>query len=289
MDVWIWIAIVIGVSLISVIATLVIVKRQTVKKINYMFDAFEDGETNFKFHEKDSLNKSLNRLRGIFERQKISNEQESWTKLIRVLTHEIMNTLSPVVSLTDALTRHPEIRNDENLKESIDIISDSSVNLMEFVKTYRQITGIAKPVRKKVDLKKIVEKTVRLNEEFLDGKNVKVAMHFPSGEVEVFADEIQIGQIIQNLIKNSWQAGASIIEFDIKLLSDESVILWVKNNGEPIPVEVQEQIFIPFYTTKTDGSGIGLSVCRQIMRYHKGSIDLMRSNNSETVFELSFN
>ena len=288
MDTWIWIAIVFAVAFIAIIATLNINRHKTVKKINYMFDALEDGETNFKFREKDSLNKSLNRLRGIFEKQKIANEQESWTKLTRVLTHEIMNTLAPVVSLTDSLNRNEKIQNDELLKESLDIISDSSSHLMEFVTTYRQITGIARPIRQQIDLKKIIEKTVKLNEQLLSEKNVNVLMLFPDDEIIVYADEIQLTEVIQNLIKNAWQAEARNIEFHLKRLSDDSIVLWVKNDGLPIPVEAQEQIFIPFYTTKEEGTGIGLSVCRQIMRYHKGSIYLLRSNSSDTIFELSF-
>ncbi|MCH5242540.1 MAG: HAMP domain-containing histidine kinase [Muribaculaceae bacterium] len=288
MNTWIWIGIVVGIVIIAVVATIAVMKHKTVSKINYMFDALEDGETNFKFREKDSLNKSLNRLRGIFEKQKIANEQESWTKLTRVLTHEIMNTLAPVVSLTDSLNKNEKIKNDEILKESLDIISDSSHHLIEFVNTYRQITGISRPVRQKIDLKKVIDKTVKLNEQLLIEKHVKISMQFPEEDIIVYADEIQLTQVFQNLIKNAWQAEAHKIVFRLKILSDSTVILWVKNDGHPIQVEAQEQIFIPFYTTKEDGTGIGLSVCRQIMRYHKGSIDLLRSNSKETVFELSF-
>lgn len=288
MNTWIWIGIVIVAVIIAIIVASVSFKHKTINKINYMFDALEDGDTNFKFREKDSLNKSLNRLRGIFEKQKIANEQESWTKLTRVLTHEIMNTLSPVVSLTDSLNRNEKIKNDETLKESLDIISESSHHLIEFVNTYRQITGMARPVRQRIDLKNVIEKTVKRNEQLLSEKKVTVSMQFPDEEIIVYADEIQLSQVIQNLIKNAWQAEARNIEFHLRYLSDSTKVLWIKNDGEPIPVEAQEQIFIPFYTTKEDGTGIGLSVCRQIMRYNKGSIDLLRSNSSETIFELSF-
>ena len=288
MNTWIWIGIVIVAVIIAIIVASVSFKHKTINKINYMFDALEDGDTNFKFREKDSLNKSLNRLRGIFEKQKIANEQESWTKLTRVLTHEIMNTLSPVVSLTDSLNRNEKIKDDETLKESLDIISESSHHLIEFVNTYRQITGMARPVRQRIDLKNVIEKTVKRNEQLLSEKKVTVSMQFPDEEIIVYADEIQLSQVIQNLIKNAWQAEARNIEFHLRYLSDSTKVLWVKNDGDPIPVEAQEQIFIPFYTTKEDGTGIGLSVCRQIMRYNKGSIDLLRSNSSETIFELSF-
>lgn len=288
MNIWIWIAIIVGVCIIAVTATIAVNRHKTVRKINYMFDAFEDGETNFKFREKGSLNKSLNRLRGIFEKQKIANEQESWTKLTRVLTHEIMNTLAPVVSLTASLNINEKIQEDEILKESLDIISESSHHLIEFVNTYRQITGIARPVRQRIDLKKVIDKTIKLNEKLLSEKHVEILGQFPDEEIIVYADEIQLTQVFQNLINNAWQAEACNIIFQLKKLSDDTKVLWVRNDGKPIPIEAQEQIFIPFYTTKENGTGIGLSVCRQIMRYHKGSIDLLRSNSQETIFELSF-
>lgn len=288
MSLWILIGIVVAVALIAILISIAVTKQKTIGKLNYMFDALEDGETNFKFRENDKLNKSLNRLRGIFERQKVANEQESWTKLTRVMTHEIMNTLAPVVSLTDSLNRNEKIKEDEILKESLDIISDSSRHLIEFVNTYRQISGIAKPVRKRLDIKKVIEKTVKLNERLLSEKNVNISMQLPDDEIFIYADEIQLTQVLQNLIKNAWQANAENIVFQLKVLSDNTKLLWVKNDGNSIPIEAQEQIFIPFYTTKKDGTGIGLSVCRQIMRYHKGSIDLLRSNSMETIFELSF-
>lgn len=288
MNIWIWITIVVGVSSVAIMTTLVVNRRKTIRKINYMLDALEDGETNFRFKEKGSLNKSLNRLRGIFEKQKIANEQESWTKLTRVLTHEIMNTLAPVVSLTASLNRNEKFQEDEILKESLDIISDSSHHLIEFVNTYRQITGIVRPVRQRMDLKKTIEKTIKLNEQLLSEKHVNIMTQFPEEDIIVYGDEIQLTQVFQNLIKNAWQAEACNILFHLKRLADDTKVLWVRNDGKSIPIEAQEQIFIPFYTTKEDGTGIGLSVCRLIMRYHKGSIDLLRSNHQETIFELSF-
>ena len=104
----------------------------------------------------------------------------------------------------------------------------------------------------------------------------------------IYADEGQISQILINLIKNALQAGAKHIDISAKMGKDDDVIVQVANDGEPIPVSAQEQIFIPFYTTKKDGSGIGLSISRQIMRQHNGSIDLVRSDVTRTVFELVF-
>ncbi len=104
----------------------------------------------------------------------------------------------------------------------------------------------------------------------------------------IYADEGQISQILINLIKNALQAGAKHVDITARMGKDDDVIVRVANDGEPIPVSAQEQIFIPFFTTKKEGSGIGLSLSRQIMRNHNGTIELLRSNAQQTVFELRF-
>ena len=104
----------------------------------------------------------------------------------------------------------------------------------------------------------------------------------------IYADEGQISQIFINLIKNALQAGAKNIVIGAGMGPDDEVIVQVANDGEPIPASAQEQIFIPFYTTKKEGSGIGLSISRQIMRNHNGTIELTRSDAEQTVFELRF-
>ncbi len=104
----------------------------------------------------------------------------------------------------------------------------------------------------------------------------------------IYADEGQISQILINLIKNALQAGAKHIDISARMGKDDEVILQVANDGAPIPVSAQEQIFVPFYTTKKEGSGIGLSISRQIMRQHNGTIDLIRSDAEQTVFQLVF-
>lgn len=289
MEVWVWILIVLGVAVVTASVTAFWIYSKAVKKVQYMFDSFEDGEVNSHFKDKTRFNRTLNRLCSIYERRRIANEQESWSKLIRVLTHEIMNTLTPVVSLSDALISdvNGDGGDNKNIKEGLEIISDSSRNLMEFVSNYRRVTGIAKPMRKLINLSELIENVFKLNSQNLS--SCRVDFKFPEISVTVYADHIQISQVIQNLIKNSIESGSTLIEVTLKHLSDGSDIIWFKNNGEPIPVELKDRIFIPFFTTKRSGSGIGLSVCRQIMRYHNGAIELLHSNPKETVFELQFN
>lgn len=275
--------------LVAVIAT-IRTRHQDIKKVAYMMDALEDGELNFRFQDKNKFNRTLNRIRTIFEKQRQAHEQDSWTKLIRVLTHEIMNTVSPIASLSDALSKsmdedgHSEL----DVKAGLDTISDSSKNLIKFVETYRQLSGVARPVRKAIDLKELMAGVIALNSEFAANCGAICKYRPEEDDLMIYADEGQISQILINLIKNALQAGAKHIDISARMGKDDEVIIDVANDGTPIPVSAQEQIFVPFFTTKKEGSGIGLSISRQIMRNHDGTISLLRSDVSQTVFELRF-
>ena len=278
------------VAIIAAVIATIRTRQKDIKKVAYMMDALEDGELNFRFQEKNKFNRTLNRIRTIFEKQRQAHEQDSWTKLIRVLTHEIMNTVSPIASLSDAMAKsydengHSEL----DIKAGLETISDSSKNLIGFVQTYRQLSGVAKPVRKALDLQELMDSVIALNSELAASCSATCKYRPEEDNLMIYADEGQISQILINLIKNALQAGAKHIDISAKMGRDDDVIIQVANDGEPIPVSAQEQIFIPFYTTKKDGSGIGLSISRQIMRNHNGTIELLRSDAQQTVFELRF-
>ena len=278
------------VAIVAAVAAMLRTRHNDIKKVAYMMDALEDGELNFRFQDKNKFNRTLNRIRTIFEKQRQAHEQDSWTKLIRVLTHEIMNTVSPIASLSDAMAKsvdengHSEL----DIKAGLETISDSSKNLIDFVQTYRQLSGVAKPVRKALDLQELMDGVIALNSEFAASSGAVCKYRPEEPDLMIYADEGQISQILINLVKNAMQAGAKNIDISARMGKDDEVIVLVANDGEPIPTAAQEQIFIPFYTTKKDGSGIGLSLSRQIMRNHNGSIELLRSDASETVFELRF-
>ena len=202
-----------------------------------------------------------------------------------------MNTVSPIASLSDALSKSMDENGHSELdvKTGLDTISDSSKNLIKFVETYRQLSGVARPVRKAIDLKDLMTGIIALNSEFAASCGAVCKYRPQEDDLMIYADEGQISQkIFINLIKNALQAGAKHIDIAAKMGKDDEVIVLVANDGEPIPVSAQEQIFIPFYTTKKEGSGIGLSISRQIMRQHNGTIDLLRSDVNQTVFELKF-
>lgn len=287
-----WLVILLCVVVAVVVAAVAIIRTRdkTIRKIAYMLDAMEDGEMNFRFQEKNRLNRTLNRIRTIFEMQRQQHEQDSWTKLIRVLTHEIMNTVSPIASLSDALAKSVDENGHSELdvKAGLETISDSSKNLIGFVQTYRELSGVAKPIPKALELEDLIGNVISLNSEYIASCGAICKYKPQEPDLMIYADEGQISQILINLIKNALQAGAKHIDISARMGKEDDVIIDVANDGEPIPPSGQEQIFIPFYTTKREGSGIGLSISRQIMRNHNGSIELIRSDVNQTVFELIF-
>ena len=278
------------VAVVVAVIAVVHTRRKDIRKVAYMMDALEDGELNFRFQDKNKFNRTLNRIRTIFEKQRQAHEQDSWTKLIRVLTHEIMNTVAPISSLSDALAKSMDENGHSELdvKEGLETISDSSKNLIDFVQTYRQLSGVARPIKKALVLQDLMNQVISLNSEFVSSSGAICTYHPLELDLMIYADEGQISQIFINLIKNAVQAEAKQIRITAKLGADDEVIIQVANDGKPIPVSSQEQIFIPFYTTKKEGSGIGLSISRQIMRNHNGSIELLQSNAAQTIFELRF-
>ena len=290
MAVWAVILIVVAVALLAWLLASLYTRRKDIRKVAYMMDALEDGELNFRFKDSNKFNRTLNRIRTIFETQRQAHEQDSWTKLIRVLTHEIMNTVSPIASLSDAMARSVDEngRSELDIKAGLETISDSSKNLIGFVQTYRQLSGVARPVRKALDLQELMDGVLALNSEYTASCGAVCSYRPEEPDLMIYADEGQISQILINLIKNALQAGAKHIDISAGMGKDDEVLIRVANDGEPIPVSAQEQIFIPFYTTKKEGSGIGLSISRQIMRNHNGSIELVRSDEAGTEFLLVF-
>jgi signal transduction histidine kinase len=278
------------VAIIAAVIAAFRTRRNAIRKVAYMMDALEDGELNFRFQDKNKFNRTLNRIRTIFEKQRQAHEQDSWTKLIRVLTHEIMNTVSPIASLSDALAKSMDENGHSELdvKSGLDTISDSSKNLIKFVETYRQLSGVAKPLRKAIDLQELMDQVISLNSGYAASCGARCSYRPEEPDLMIYADEGQISQILINLIKNALQAGAKHIDLSARMGKEDEVIIQVANDGEPIPVSAQEQIFVPFYTTKKEGSGIGLSLARQIMRQHNGTIDLLLSDANQTIFQLVF-
>ena len=287
-----WIVIISAAAVaLTVAVTAFVVRRRDRRKVAYMLDAFEDGELNFRFKDSSAFNRTLNRIRWIFERQRQKSEQESWTKLIRVLTHEIMNTVSPIASLSDALGKSiddPDTERRIDIKSGLRTISESSNGLISFVENYRELAGVAKPVTKAVMVDGLVERVINLTSRACSEDGVVCSYSASSPDILIYADEGQISQILVNLIKNAREAGAKHISIKAGIDRMDQTVIEVSNDGEAISHESQEQIFVPFFTTKKTGSGIGLSLSRQIMNQHNGQLDLVESNGTRTAFALVF-
>lgn len=214
-----------------------------------------------------------------------NNESESWTRLIRVLTHEIMNTVTPIASLSSALSQNLDAYDTEDVRSALGTISSSSEGLISFVQSYRSLTHIAAPVRKAFYLRDLVNDSVTIAQ--ANWPSARVSYHELSEDIILYADYGQISQVMNNLIKNAVQAGASDIDITASIDKRERTVINVANNGEPISETGREQIFVPFYTTKgVSGTGVGLSLCRQIIRLNGGTINLTSSTLEATVFTI---
>lgn len=230
-------------------------------------------------------------------------ELESWQKLIRVLTHEIMNSITPINTLTNSLKRL--LKNEETIKSSneitgdlneeiiagLDLIDERGKGLVRFVKHYRSLTNLPNPHFKPVNISLVVRRILRLLADEMKKNNIKVIIKIDE-ELSVSADENLFEQVIINILKNALQAlsGQQQPEIVIQGYNNKNgkIVLVIKDNGPGIPDDIINHIFIPFFTTKEGGSGIGLSLSRQIMRLHKGSVAVHSAVGKGTAFFVKF-
>lgn len=212
-----------------------------------------------------------------------SRELESWTKLIRVLTHEIMNNVAPITSLSETLSHKA---NDSEIKEGLSVINSTGKQLLNFVDNYRRMTLIPTPQPKLFYVKPFLERMVTISSEYSKDSNIN--LYIPVSDLLLYADESLIAHVVTNLLKNAVEAGATAISISAYTTPDDSIFIDISNNGKPIPDDEAQQIFVPFFTTKPTGSGIGLSISRQIMKQSGGSIELITSDATATLFRLKF-
>ncbi len=216
-------------------------------------------------------------------------EIDSWIRLTRVLTHEIMNSVTPITSLCDTLLSMSESK-DEEISHGLQTISATGKGLLSFVESYRQFTRIPTPEPSLFYVKAFIERMVELARHQNPCDNIIFHTEISPEDLILYADENLISQVVINLLKNAIQAIGSQpdgkIEIQAYCNDTEEILIEIKNNGPEIPLEIAEHIFIPFFTTKEGGSGIGLSISRQIMRLSGGSLTLLP--DKETRFILKF-
>ena len=216
-------------------------------------------------------------------------EIDSWIRLTRVLTHEIMNSVTPITSLSDTLLSLSDTH-DEEIRSGLQTISTTGKGLLAFVESYRRFTRIPTPEPSLFYVKAFIDRMVELARHQNTCKNITFHTDISPADLIVYADENLISQVVINLLKNAIQAigtqADGKIEISARCNDSEEILIEIKNNGPVIPPEIADHIFIPFFTTKEGGSGIGLSISRQIMRLCGGSITLLPGK--ETKFVLKF-
>ena len=254
--------------------------------------------TEFKIHNKSIILVTIKNIQSVLEDQ----ETESWQKLIRVLTHEIMNSITPISSITSTLDlmfngakNNEEPPDQETIDEvhmAIKTINKRSNGLLHFVDTYRNLTKIPKPNLRAATVKEVLDDIHLLVKEEIKENKVQYHVSVEPESIEFYADTKLIEQVLINLIKNAIHALENREEPRIQLRAYFNkrgrVTIQVSDNGQGILPDVLDKIFIPFFTTKPKGSGIGLSLSKQIMRLHGGSITAHSEVEKGTTFTLTF-
>lgn len=229
-------------------------------------------------------------------------ETDSWVKLIRVLTHEIMNTITPITSISESILKYFKKGNElatpeefgelqiKNTAKGLEVIKEQGNDLMSFVQSYRTFLSVPEPDRTLIPAKKILEKVRLLLQEYTHDQNVSLELYCEPEDLELYIDEKQVTQVLLNLGKNAQQAiegkedGRIVIQAGLDVQGKKCIT--VTDNGPGIPPELLDEIFVPFFTTKNAGTGIGLSLTKQIMRLHGGSVRVVSNDN--TTFTLTF-
>lgn len=240
------------------------------------------------------------------KRELEGKELESWQKLTRVLSHEIMNSISPLTSLAKTIVRYfrqdnnkqkdPSELNNEIISKTIDglnIIEERGEGLLNFVADYRSYASLPKPVYEDFSVNVIFDSIHKLKEKSLISENILLVKDIFPEELEIRADKKFFDQILINLINNSISGlkkkkEDKIIKLKAFVGNSDNVVIQVIDNGEGIGEELKDKIFIPFFSTRDKGSGIGLSLCRQIMHLQGGSIGVVSKPGFETTFTLKF-
>ena len=248
----------------------------------------EIGETNLvlscsaiKYKEKNLRVVTIGNINKELDNQ----EAEVWEKLTRILTHEIMNSLAPITSISNTLINN--LDDAKKVGEGLDIIHTTSDRLMQFVNSFRQVTRIPPPQKAPFYLKELLADAVSL----INSGKIKINIDINPDDIMLYADRTQISQVVVNLMKNAVESCENnnddkeyFIEIHSHLDSEERIYIEISNNGGKISDEIADNIFTPFFTTKQDGSGIGLALSRQIIRLHGGTIHLSRNTDEKVAF-----
>jgi nitrogen fixation/metabolism regulation signal transduction histidine kinase len=253
-------------------------------KILLSATAFQTEQKVFKLIAFQNVNEALD-----------ETESKAWQKLLSVMTHEIMNSVAPISSLAETLKNRLS-SNDENtiedLELGIDTIKRRSEGLLKFAETYRNLNKITKLNLQKVYIRELFANLHQLMQPTFEQKNIELEIILKDTDLFLEADPSLIEQVLINLIVNAIEAVKEKPDPRIILTAEQTlnkkIVLKVADNGSGIPEEVLDKIFIPFFSTRKSGSGIGLSLCKQIVMLHRGTIQVQSMENRGTVFSMQF-
>ena len=285
-----WVAITVIVVVLAVVLALWMWRHQRMlaERARLMQEAIKNRDLTFRLPTSGmlsgerALQETLNQLGEHIREQVNLGEVESWEKLTRVLTHEIMNATAPIASISQMMLNHPAIKGSD-LEEGMTAIHNTVEHLNSFVDSYRKYSELQKPVPQEVDLADVVGNVGQL---FTDVNWVNNL----SGPITIKTDSNLLRQILINLTKNAIEAHARSIGVDVEFGPENKVLLYYSNDGDLIPAEARSSIFIPFFTTKRSGSGIGLSLSRRLLSVQGGMMSLLDTprNGFHTTFLLEF-
>ena len=275
--------IIIGIVILVEVGTIIHHQRKLRLRAHLMEEAIHNRDFTFRLPTNGllpgerAMQETLNRLGEIIRQQVNQNEVESWERLTRVLTHEIMNATAPIASISQSLLVRPDVKGTP-LEEGIHAIFTTSQHLNNFVDSYRKLSQLQQPTLEDVLLSALVHDIQQLYPDVAWDCSV-------TDDAIVSADPNMLRQILINLVKNALEAGARRIGIEYHAGG-----LLVSNDGLPIPAEARKSIFVPFFTTKRTGNGIGLSLARRMMIQQGGSLSLLDQPQSgyHATFSLEF-
>ena len=270
--------------------TIIIESENDKTKILISTSSFKVKDEEFKLIVLQNIEDTLNQ-----------NQAEAWNKLLRVMTHEIMNSIAPISSLAETLQTKIRLSIEDPIKNQVDTndlylgiesIRNRSEGLMKFANTYRGLNKISNLNLSKASIHNLFDNISNLLQPSLQSKNIGLQFELDTPALQIEMDASLIEQVLINLILNAVEACKNIETPLIKISAKKNIegiaIIQVSDNGTGIPNEILDKIFIPFFSTKKNGSGIGLSLCQQIMFLHKGKIQINSIENKGTVIRLVF-
>lgn len=210
-------------------------------------------------------------------------EMDSWNKIVRTLNHEIMNSITPISSLASSALLLINDNVDHDLVEAVKTIERRSQNLLKFIENFKRLSQIPTPKKEVIQISDLLLKIEQLFKPILAANNINFQLSIKDTNMEIYADPTLIEQILINLVKNSQEANSTLISLESDYDKNNRVIISTTDNGSGFSSESKQNAFIPFYTTKPSGSGLGLSIVKQIIHQHNADIEIISNDNGSIV------